>query len=184
MLFPNQTTARLALRHPVPKDLDHVFKGLSDPAVIEHYGIAYRSKDEARAQMDWYEYVWTNEEGLYWVIADKESGAFLGTVGFFNWMHPNRKAELSFWLLPAAWGKGYMQEALAAALRYAFGTMELNRVEALVEHGNTRAERLLLQAGFKKEGTLRECEVKEDADKLISLEMYGLLAREFVPGKV
>ena len=179
MLFPNLTTDRLLLRQPERKDLDAVFKGLSNKEVIRYYGIAYRSKEEAKAQMEWYEYVWENEEGLYWVIADKDKGNFLGTAGLYHWMHPNRKAELGFWLLPEAWGKGFMAEALRPVLKYGIDTMELYRIEALVEQGNSRAVKTLSQLGFLHEGTLRECELKEEADKFISLEMHGLLAREY-----
>ena len=179
MLFPNLSTARLKLRQPEAKDLDQVYKGLSDKDVIEFYGIAYRSKEEARAQIEWYDYVWQNEEGIYWVITDATTGKFLGTAGLYHWMHANRKAEISFWLLPSAWGKGYMQETLAPILKYAFDTMELNRVEAMTEQGNDRADKLLGKIGFQKEGTLRDCELKEEADQFISLNMYGLLAREY-----
>jgi [ribosomal protein S5]-alanine N-acetyltransferase len=179
VLFPKLTTQRLVLRQATTKDLDSVYRGLSDPEVIEFYGIAYRSKQEAKVQLEWYDYVWENEEGLYWMITEKESERFLGTIGYHNWIQPNRKAELSFWLTPNAWRKGIMTETLAPVLKYGFETMALNRVEALVEEANTAGSGILEKAGFLHEGTLRDCELKERDDAFISLKLYGLLQKEY-----
>jgi [ribosomal protein S5]-alanine N-acetyltransferase len=179
LLFPELRTPRLTLRSSEPSDLEAVFKGLSDPAVIAYYGVAYKSKQEAKVQLDWYEYVWQNDEGIYWMLTESATGRFLGTVGLYHWMQPNRKAELGFWLNPAEWRKGYMTEALSPVLRYGFDTMDLNRMEALVEEGNTPAAALLKKTGFAHEGTMRNCELKEADDVFISLQLYGLLRQEY-----
>ena len=179
MLFPNLTTQRLSLRQADPKDLEAIYKGLSNPKVIEYYGIAYQSKQEAKVQLEWYDYVWANEEGVYWMITDKQTGRFLGTIGYYNWMQANRKAEIGFWLNPSDWRNGFMAEAMAPVLQYGFKTLNLHRVEALVEEENAAAIGLLLTHGFKHEGTMRECELKEDDTKLISLKLFGLLSQEY-----
>jgi len=179
MLFPVVNTQRLTLRQAVAKDLDWIYQGLSDPKVIAHYGIAYGSKEEAKTQLEWYDYVWQNEQGVYWVITRKSDNAPLGTVGYFNWMQPNRKAEISFWLVSTAWRQGYMREALEPSLTYGFKTMNLHRAEALVEAGNTAGAACLKHLGFVHEGTMRSCELKESDDAYISLELYGLLENEY-----
>ncbi|VFB11693.1 acetyltransferase [Aeromonas salmonicida] len=35
-------------------DLPHIYRGLSDPEVIAHYGISYDSLTACEAQMAWY----------------------------------------------------------------------------------------------------------------------------------
>ena len=69
-----------------------------------------------------------------------------------------------------------MREALKRVLDFGFGTMELNRIEALVFPENLPSHRLLQKLGFQREGVLREYEfVKE---KFVDLTMYSLLRRE------
>ena len=47
-------TPRLLLRPFVDSDLENVFKGLSHPAVIKHYGISFNSLEATQEQMDWF----------------------------------------------------------------------------------------------------------------------------------
>lgn len=69
-----------------------------------------------------------------------------------------------------------MSEALKRVLDFGFGTMQLNRIEALVFAQNIPSHRLLKKLGFKREGVLREYEfVKE---RFVDLTMYSLLRRE------
>jgi RimJ/RimL family protein N-acetyltransferase len=65
-------------------------------------------------------------------------------------------AELSFWLAVDCWGHGYMGEALAAVLKFAFRDLELNRVYAHHMVRNPPSGRVLSRLGFRVEGLLRQ----------------------------
>ncbi|MFB1486309.1 MULTISPECIES: GNAT family N-acetyltransferase [unclassified Thiocapsa] len=65
-------------------------------------------------------------------------------------------AELSFWLAVETRGRGYMAEALAAVLRYAFRDLDLNRVYAYHMVRNPTSGRVLSRLGFQVEGLLRQ----------------------------
>jgi [ribosomal protein S5]-alanine N-acetyltransferase len=178
LLYPEIVTERLVLREPERGDLTAIFEGLSNERVLATYGEPYRTKKEAQVQMDWFEHVWQAGEGVYWAIAEAEKpGRLIGCIGYYNLMESNRKAELTGWLSPGVWGKGYMREAIDPTLKYGFTTFDLHRIECLIEAGNKHAQNLLTNTGFTHEGTLRECEVKGAG--LISLEMWGLLEGEF-----
>lgn len=69
-----------------------------------------------------------------------------------------------------------MTEALGAILTYAFGTMNLHRVEARTIEGNTRSERLLERLGFKREGRLRESFVLRGSPR--NVLVYGRLSTD------
>ncbi|MEO3974574.1 GNAT family protein [Streptomyces sp. CAU 1734] len=66
-------------------------------------------------------------------------GAFrCGALGYGSFAH--------------AAGRGLMAEGLALVIRYAFGPMELHRLEANVQPGNSASLRLVRAAGFRLEG--------------------------------
>jgi RimJ/RimL family protein N-acetyltransferase len=66
------------------------------------------------------------------------------------------QAELGFWIDEAWIGKGYVAEAAAAALRYAFGPLQLNRINAHSMVRNQASAKVLTRLGFHHEGCLRQ----------------------------
>jgi len=64
-------------------------------------------------------------------------------------------------------------------LRWAFATLDLNRVQAETDTRNAASARVLEKLGFVREGTLREdCVVNgEVSDSWV----YGLIRREWPP---
>jgi len=67
-----------------------------------------------------------------------------------------QSASLGYWIGAPYCRRGYMTEALAAILRYAFANLALHRVEAACLPENTASKGLLLKSGFKEEGFARE----------------------------
>ena len=97
-------------------------------------------------------------------------GAFLGW-----WTPEHRSASLGYCLNRTARGQGHATEAAHAVLRWAFDTLDLNRVQAETDTRNAASARVLEKLGFLREGTLRE-----DGDVSDSW-VYGLLRREWRP---
>jgi ribosomal-protein-alanine N-acetyltransferase len=63
-----------------------------------------------------------------------------------------RSAYLGYSAFVPHEGKGFMTEALTLALRHAFGTIRLHRVEANVQPENARSIALVERLGFRREG--------------------------------
>lgn len=59
---------------------------------------------------------------------------------------------LGYWMGSYYTGKGYMREAITAALDFAFGTLQLHRLEASCLPDNARSLSLLQGAGFREIG--------------------------------
>ncbi len=163
----------LVLRPIGEADQEHVFRGLSHPAVILHYGVSYASYEATAQQMEWYAELERTGTGIWWAIVHAQEGRFLGAIGINSLQRQHRKAEIGFWLLPDNWGQGIIGKVLPAVLEHGFRTLGLHRMEAMVETGNVASGRVLRKAGFMLEGTLRECEVKHGC--YISLELWALL---------
>jgi [ribosomal protein S5]-alanine N-acetyltransferase len=94
---------------------------------------------------------------FFFLLFDKERHLPIGECGFHTLNRSHRRTELYYGLRhDADKGKGIMKEALGAVLKYGFTDMDLHRIEALVDSGNTPSVKLLQHFGFTKEGTMRE----------------------------
>lgn len=105
--------------------------------------------------------------GVYWCIADADTDDVLGSV------HVDRLDEefthgtgaVAYWLLPAARGRGVVQDALDLLIPHAFAPrtddaglsgLGLRRLEAGIDSRNHASRRTLLRAGFHFWGAERE----------------------------
>jgi len=81
----------------------------------------------------------------------------IGALNFTNVSgYPFHACQLGYSLAEAYWGKGYMAEALTAALRWAFDTLNLHRVAANHLPDNHRSAALLARLGFEREGYAKD----------------------------
>lgn len=177
-VFPRFTTPRFILREIQQADIEAVYRGLSDPQVIRHYGVSFHSLEATQVQMDWYRELQEQSEGLWWGICLAETpDELIGACGFNDWSIEHRHIELGYWLLPGFWRSGIMVECLPAIIQHAFTAMGVHRVEAVVEPENVASTRVLEKLGFIHEGTRRECELKQG--RFLSLASYGLLVTEW-----
>jgi hypothetical protein len=88
------------------------------------------------------------------VVRDRLTHTPLGLTGYQH--HQRDIAEVGFLFAPAAQGRGYGYESLRALCDYAFTTGGVRRLTASVTAGNEASKQLLLKAGFRLEGELRE----------------------------
>jgi ribosomal-protein-alanine N-acetyltransferase len=63
-----------------------------------------------------------------------------------------QSAYLGYYGMAWCAGRGLMTAAVGLAVRYAFGTLGLHRVEANIQPGNARSIALVRRLGFAKEG--------------------------------
>jgi ribosomal-protein-alanine N-acetyltransferase len=172
-MFPELSSNRFLLQQIIPSDQQFIFEGLSDPNVIEFYGVRFNSFEGTHEQMLFYDSLIKEGTGTWWKIVDIKSRERLGAIGFNNYQARHKKAEIGYWLLPSHWGKGIIGETLPIVLGYLRDQVLIHRVEALVEEGNERSCRALKKLGFIHEGLLRDYEIKNG--KFISLHMYALI---------
>ncbi|MBT2291410.1 GNAT family N-acetyltransferase [Paenibacillus albidus] len=156
--FPVMTTSRLVLRRMVASDSKDMMEYFTDEQALKFYGLQpFESEQEALEEIGWYDQILETGEGIRWALQTEE-GRVIGSCGFLNRNQRHRRAEIGFELSRSHWGQGLMLEAIAAVLDYGFRTLELNRIQALVEPGNAQCLRLLEKAGFRREGLLTQYE--------------------------
>ncbi|MEI7742217.1 MAG: GNAT family N-acetyltransferase [Chloroflexota bacterium] len=150
--FPVLRTARLELRELAADDAPWYLAHFSHPEVVHGTGFpAQEGIAGALEEMDLFVTgMFARREGIRWGLALADSGTLVGTAGFFRWAdEPEACAEIGYDLAPEWWGRGIMTEALAAITEYAFGTLGLSRLYAMVLDGNGRSCRTLERAGFR-----------------------------------
>lgn len=119
---------------------------------------------------------YSKSEGVNWAICLCESGALIGGIGLgFTAVH--RRAELGYWIDPGRWGRGYATEASRAVIRLGFETLCLHRIDAHYMAHNPASGRVLLKAGMKHEGTLRQHVFKWNEP--VDIAVCGILRAEY-----
>ena len=176
--FPVLKTARLVLRKARQEDAQHFFLVAQDEDVMRYFGVEpYKSVERALDAISWQQRVWAEGSGIRWVITEPGRDTYIGDVGYFKYERQHRRAEVGYLLSRAYWRRGLMTEAMTAVLDYGFVSMDLNRVEALVDPRNAASVGLLDKLGFIREGLLREYEFERGA--YVNLYMVSLLRREW-----
>jgi len=154
---PTLLTPRVRLRSVQEEDAPDLFAIWSDAEVMEHLSLEpLRHLSQAVAIISFFHELPERQEGLRWAITLRDSGAFVGTIGFHEARVRHRRLELGYELSPSVQGQGLMREVLGAVLPWAFDSLQVRRIEAFVTPANLRSERVLQRAGFRREGELRD----------------------------
>ena len=85
----------------------------------------------------------------------RDDGAIAGVVQLVNVDDFFRSAMLGYWVDEQRAGRGLATRAVAEVLGYAFGELELHRVEAGTHVDNLPSQRVLERTGFTLVGRLR-----------------------------
>lgn len=81
-----------------------------------------------------------------------EDGAFIGWCSLTRWIPDHRSAAMGDCFTDAAWGQGFATEAARAVLRWAYDTLDLNRVQAETDTRTVASARVLAKAGSSVKG--------------------------------
>ncbi len=152
--FPVLETERLLLREIVLADAPALFEIHGNAQLMQWFGSDPLSDVQAAQDLIERFATWRAlpNPGVRWALQVKGEPALIGTCGLFGWNRNWRKCTVGYELHPQNQGKGYMHEALRAALSWGFVSMALNRVEATVDPDNAASIRSLERLGFVREG--------------------------------
>jgi [ribosomal protein S5]-alanine N-acetyltransferase len=111
-------------------------------------------------------------------IALKEDDRLIGTTGFHQIDWKNQRASYGIAIgAKDCWNKGCGTETTRLMVKYAFEELALNRVYLTVYDFNTRGIRAYENAGFRREGLLRQDIFK--AGKFWDVWLMGILKEDY-----
>ncbi|HYB40303.1 MAG TPA: GNAT family protein [Candidatus Methylomirabilis sp.] len=151
---PLQIGKRVYLRRPTAHDEDEylALRRRSAAFLRRWEPAAPRGRTPHQLYVDWLESARGGRHEKL-LICRKGDGAILGAINLNEIIRgPAQSAFLGYWIGAAHARQGYMTEALALALRHAFGPLRLHRVEANIRPVNVPSLALVRRAGFHCEG--------------------------------
>ncbi|WP_175988322.1 GNAT family N-acetyltransferase [Bacillus sp. Marseille-Q1617] len=137
--------------------------------------LPYKPKSEDEVK----KWIGGEEDNAYRLgIRLKDSGRLIGYAELDGILWAHRVGGLSIIIgEEECQGMGYGREAMECVLAYAFGELNLHRLQLTVFSYNTRAIRLYETLGFTKEGSFREF-LQRDGERH-DMHLYGMLSDEW-----
>jgi RimJ/RimL family protein N-acetyltransferase len=105
---------------------------------------------------------WSGGGHATFSVLDATSGRLLGNVSLHKIDHEQADAEIGYRVAPWARGQGVASHAVAALTRWAFGALDLMRIELCHAVVNPASCRVAEKAGYLLEGTLRQSYIYGD----------------------
>lgn len=173
----------LRLRAVERDDIPTFVRWFNDPEV-RRFLLMFAPMSQAKEEQ-WFEGKLTSEHDYVFAIEVPVEDGWLhiGNLGLHEIDWVNRSCVFGIFLGERDyWGRGYGSEATRTAVRFAFHTLNLHRVELDVFDFNPRAIRAYEKVGFRREGVRREALYQDGVwhDELV----MGILRSDFDPNPV
>lgn len=178
--FPELKTKRLLLRQPLLQDSEVYHHILSAPGVTQYTDIADNPTNKRSDRLvSWLSKLYDKQNGCGWLIENQGSAQVIGAIRINQIIKKAKLGVVGYELHPDDWGQGKMTEALVAVVGAGHNHFNLNRLEAWTLPGNPASDKVLQNAGFVYEGTLRQKEYFKN--QFQDLRIFGRLASDKHP---
>jgi RimJ/RimL family protein N-acetyltransferase len=152
---PIVETGRLRLRAHTIDDFEACVAMWTDPAVFRYIGGKASMRGQVWSRILAYAGHWTLMGFGYWAVDSRETGGYVGELGFADFkreMTPSLagKPELGWALVSAASGRGFATEALRAAAAWGDANLAALRTTCIVDAENLASLRVAAKIGFRQ----------------------------------
>ncbi len=144
----------VALRPWVEDDVATLVHAYADPDIQRWHCRSLDHGEAARLVRRWND-AWAAETGASWAVSEHAGGPVVGRVAFRTMLLAEGFAELGYWVLPSARGRGVATRAVTALTDWAFDVVGLQRLELRHSTLNAASCRVAATTGYATEGTLR-----------------------------
>lgn len=156
---PTLTDGVVTLRLARPHDAEPMTAGLAEEATAEWLLSIPHPYDHAES-VRWVDELapsgWRDGTLLFLTIADAHDDSFLGEIGLTHVALDQGRAEVAYWLAPAARGRGVMRRSLRLLLGWAIDELGVVRVDWAARAGNDASLAAAEAVGFRFEGVRRD----------------------------
>jgi len=163
----------MTMRPWVRADAPAVMEAFSDPLIRHWHMRSMESVEEAEAWIDTWQDRWQAETNASWVLVDDDRRV-RGQIALRGVNLGMGASEVSYWVVPAARGRGIASAALATLATWGLAELGLRRLWLMHSVENEPSCKVALRAGFQPEGTLREA--LRHADGWHDMHVHGRLS--------
>lgn len=156
------TGGGLVVRPWETEDAPAVYEAFQDPVMQRWHARVADSESEVRGWIEGWRRAWADERDAYWAVADADTGEVVGRVALRCIVLGDGQAEIAYWTMPSARGRGVAPRAVATLTDWAFDEVGLHRLELTHSTANEASCRVALKTGFTPEGTKRSALLHED----------------------
>ncbi|MEU3912563.1 MULTISPECIES: GNAT family N-acetyltransferase [unclassified Streptomyces] len=139
------TTERLRLRPLTENDTDWWVRLHADEEVGRYVG--HYTHAQAVTRLHDIQQQWTERGHGLCAVELRTTGETIGRCGL-NWWEQFQETEIGWTFARPHWGHGYATEAARAVLDWGFGPLGLDRITAMIHHGNTGSTAVAARLGF------------------------------------
>jgi RimJ/RimL family protein N-acetyltransferase len=104
---------------------------------------------------------------------------FAGVISLHTISIDNHRAEIGYWMREQMRGKGIATAAVKMLTGYGLDTLGFKRIEAAVDLDNTASQKLLISAGYEREGVLQQRVTRSNGNQ-IDMVIFAALNQSWV----
>jgi ribosomal-protein-alanine N-acetyltransferase len=176
-------TERLILRLPAVNDIDDIIAGIGDIEV---------SRNLLRAP-----YPYPKEDAIWWINKTVESWAqeksdshdfviilksenrVIGGIGLFEINWDVASGQTGFWIARKYWRQGFLTETKIALNGWAFGKLDLQRIEAHVFVENPASNGVMRKFRYRLVGTVKRAKRCRATGVVHDVNIYEMLKEDW-----
>ncbi len=176
--LPELANGPLILRQFTDRDLPDIVRLAGDRLIADttlRIPHPYSEKD-GEAWLKYQTEELKTGKGVTYAVTLGETGELVGSISL-SISKANNNAELGYWIGRPYWNKGYATEAARRLIQFGFEELKFNRIHAHYMVRNPASGRVMVKAGMKPEGLLRQAVLKDGNYE--DIVVYSILRGEF-----
>jgi len=165
----------ITLRPSEEKDIDSIFNACQDPLIPAFTTVpATYTLDHAIdfVRSDPFSFAERREFRFVIDYGNGDDMKFAGVISLHTINIKNLNDEIGYWLEKSMRGKGIGTIAAKMITDCGFRTLGFRRIDGLADVDNTASQKLLISAGYQKEGILRN-KVTRDDGRQIDMALFA-----------
>lgn len=167
--IPTLSHGLVTLRPSTEQDIDAIFHACQDPLIPEFTTVpANYTIDHAIEFVRNVPFAFAERREMLFVI-DYGNGTakkFAGEISLHSVNIRNHTTEIGYWIDSIQRGKGIGTTATQMITELGLREIGFKRIEALVDIDNHASQKLLISAGYEKEGIMRKKVTREDGRQI------------------
>ncbi|MFI9103169.1 GNAT family N-acetyltransferase [Streptomyces fildesensis] len=142
---------RVAVRHVCRRDYEELEALGRESSEMSQRWLSARDSTAESFEAYLQRFEQPTHEGF--VICLRDTDEIVGGININNIVRSTiQSGTLGYRAYASTTGRGYMTEGLTLVIQFAFGTLELHRLEANIQPENTPSLNLVERLGFRREG--------------------------------